>query len=208
MVIMTNFQHRNNVIKKNKFCIFLYFNAYILFKKNSQHMKMKLDEKASDDVIGTMPWFRWLATGFSLQRSGSIRGQSVWVLWWTEWQWDRFFSGCFRFLLSSFHRCSTSIHPFIHQLTYTLSNWPSLRNMPKDTLLETARCPKLASKQNTFQKLLEPGYNKWSVSNWLQLKQMIITIAFIISVYVEAIKFLCKHILLPHVFVFISVVMW
>jgi len=44
-------------------------------------MKMKSDEKASDYVIGTMPWFRWLVTGFSLQRSGSIRGQSVWVLW-------------------------------------------------------------------------------------------------------------------------------
>jgi hypothetical protein len=35
---------------------------------------------------------------------GSIPGQSMWDLWWTKWQWDRFFLKYFGFPLSvSFH---------------------------------------------------------------------------------------------------------
>jgi len=37
---------------------------------------------------------------------------------------------------------------------------------------------------------------------------MVITTAFIISVYLEAVKFLSKHIILPYGCAFISVVMW
>ena len=40
---------------------------------------------------------------------GSIPGQSMWDLWWTKWQWDRFFLEYFGFPLSiSFHRCSNT----------------------------------------------------------------------------------------------------
>jgi hypothetical protein len=36
-----------------------------------------------------------------------IPGQPMWDLWWTKWQWDRFFPEYFGFPLSiSFHRCS------------------------------------------------------------------------------------------------------
>jgi hypothetical protein len=38
---------------------------------------------------------------------GLIQGPSVWNLWWTKWQWDRFHSKCFGFPLSvSFHQWS------------------------------------------------------------------------------------------------------
>jgi len=32
---------------------------------------------------------------FHRKGSGSIRGQSMWDLWWTEWHWDRVFSKYF-----------------------------------------------------------------------------------------------------------------
>jgi hypothetical protein len=37
---------------------------------------------------------------------GSIPGQSMWDLWWTQWHWDRFFTEYFGFPLS------ISCHPF------------------------------------------------------------------------------------------------
>ena len=57
---------------------------------------------------------------------GAILGQSVWDLWWTEWSWDRFFSGyltlvdqkqlenvkCFKYLgslLTNDGRCTREI---------------------------------------------------------------------------------------------------
>jgi len=40
---------------------------------------------------------------------GSLVGQSVWDLWWTEWHWARFFCVCFDFSLSVlFYQCPTS----------------------------------------------------------------------------------------------------
>jgi len=38
-----------------------------------------------------VPWLRWLLTGLSPQRLGSIPGQSMWDFLWTKWHWDMFF---------------------------------------------------------------------------------------------------------------------
>ena len=44
----------------------------------------------------------------------SIPDQSTWDLWWTEWQWDRFFSKYLIFpLLVPFYQCSILILIFI-----------------------------------------------------------------------------------------------
>jgi hypothetical protein len=42
--------------------------------------------------------------------TGSIPGQSVWDLWWTEWHWDRFFPRVLRFSPVNF------IPPVFHYL--------------------------------------------------------------------------------------------
>ena len=48
---------------------------------------------------------------------GSLVGQSVWDLWWTEWHWATFFSECFIFPYQYYS--TNAPHPFIY-LTLTL----------------------------------------------------------------------------------------
>ena len=69
-----------------------------------------------------LPCLRWLVAFFSLRRPSLDSRRSLSNLWWTEWQWGRFFSekSCFSLSLA-FHHCSIS---FICRWTlYNDSNW-------------------------------------------------------------------------------------
>ena len=51
---------------------------------------------------------------------GSIPGQSMWDLWWTEFHWDRFVSKYSGLPLSvSFHQSSILIHSYITDVVET-----------------------------------------------------------------------------------------
>jgi hypothetical protein len=64
--------------------------------------------------------------------SGSLPGQFMWDLWWAKWQWDRFLSEYFAFLLSvSFHRCSTLIRSSINDAIWSWQSTASLSNICK-----------------------------------------------------------------------------
>jgi hypothetical protein len=41
-----------------------------------------------------VPRLRQLAADLSLRRSGVYPRQSIWYLWWTKWNWDRFVFEC------------------------------------------------------------------------------------------------------------------
>jgi hypothetical protein len=43
-----------------------------------------------------MPWLKRLVTSLSQRRSGYIIDQSMYDMWWTKWQRDRFFSHYFK----------------------------------------------------------------------------------------------------------------
>jgi len=52
-----------------------------------------------------------VSPGSVTRHLGSLVGQSVWDMWWTEWHWTRFFSECFDFSLSVlFYQWSIPIH--------------------------------------------------------------------------------------------------
>ena len=50
-------------------------------------------------------------------RPGSIDGSSTWNLWWTKWQWDRFYLRVFQFSPVS------NIPAILHVHLSNLSNW-------------------------------------------------------------------------------------
>jgi hypothetical protein len=54
----------------------------------------------------------------------------MWSLWWTKWQWDRFFHEYFGFPLSfSFHRCSITQKKLKKKLIIFITG---LHNEPQD----------------------------------------------------------------------------
>ena len=57
-----------------------------------------------------------LVAGLSPVKPGFDAGQSLWHLLWTKQQWDRFYSGCFRFRLSaSFCQCSIFVFIILYR---------------------------------------------------------------------------------------------
>jgi hypothetical protein len=57
----------------------------------------------------------------------------MWDLWWTEWHWERIFSGYFKFPVPlSFHKCSILIFIFIP--SYQEDIWVQLENVAGEVL--------------------------------------------------------------------------
>jgi hypothetical protein len=76
----------------------------------------------------TVPWLKRLVVGLSPRRHGFAPGQSMWVLWWTKWHWDRFSSEFFSFPLSvSF---SMAIDSHISYGAWKMARWwPQFRDI-------------------------------------------------------------------------------
>jgi hypothetical protein len=66
--------------------------------------------RPSHDSDGYRPASHW-------GRPGSIDGSSTWNLWWTKWQWDRFYLRVFQFSPVS------NIPAILHVHLSKLSNW-------------------------------------------------------------------------------------
>jgi hypothetical protein len=80
--------------------------------------------------------------------------QSMWDLWWTKWQWDRFFSEFFCFAVSlSFHHdspCSyiaweTNNRPVGGRSSETSSYAIDMNNRNIDSLMEPVHCARYSS---------------------------------------------------------------
>jgi hypothetical protein len=48
------------------------------------------------------------------ESAGHDMAQSMWVLWWTEWQWDRFYSEDFNFFILNIS-AMLHTHSFVNQ---------------------------------------------------------------------------------------------
>ena len=73
--------------------------------------------------LSPMP-FKGLSFAYiSPQNPDSIPGQSIWDLWWTKWQWNRFLSECLFF--PSYYHANISPYSFIHMppTPYDLGKW-------------------------------------------------------------------------------------
>lgn len=74
-----------------------------------------------DDHSLVVSWL-WQSLVSHHRGPGSIPVQSMWGVWWTQWQWYMFLPHYFRFALSvSFHKCS--IHICLPPVLYNLSSW-------------------------------------------------------------------------------------
>jgi hypothetical protein len=60
-------------------------------------------------ITDVVPWLRQLVARSHCGGPGSIPGQFLRDLWWTKWDWDRFFSAYFWFFLVSI------IPPMLHR---------------------------------------------------------------------------------------------
>jgi hypothetical protein len=79
LTAFTDFFH-GNILENRYFMIFIIqiFSRYFI-------------EMFSNLWLGSAPWLRLLVSGLSHHEGPDLcLSQSIWDLWWTKWNWDRF----------------------------------------------------------------------------------------------------------------------